>query len=141
MGEHSGIEWTDHTFNPWWGCARVSPACEHCYAETFSKRLGKNIWGVKADRRLFGDDHWHKPLQWNRKVAKKNERKRVFSGSMCDVFDKNAPEGARDRLWALIRETPMLGLAAAYQTRSEHREIPSRRLGQWLSECLARGHS
>lgn len=33
MGEHSKIEWTDHTFNPWMGCARVSEGCRHCYAE------------------------------------------------------------------------------------------------------------
>ncbi len=25
MGEHTRIEWTDHTFNPWIGCAKVSP--------------------------------------------------------------------------------------------------------------------
>jgi protein gp37 len=35
-------------------------------------------------------------------------RRRVFCASMCDVFDKNAPNGARDRLWTLIRETPNL---------------------------------
>lgn len=28
------IEWTDHTFNPWIGCAKVSPGCAHCYAES-----------------------------------------------------------------------------------------------------------
>ena len=25
MGENSEIAWTDHTFNPWMGCQRVSP--------------------------------------------------------------------------------------------------------------------
>lgn len=30
----SKIEWTTHTFNPWQGCTRVSPGCQHCYAET-----------------------------------------------------------------------------------------------------------
>lgn len=33
MGENSKIEWTDHTFNPWYGCTKVSPGCDHCYAE------------------------------------------------------------------------------------------------------------
>ena len=45
MGEATAIGWTDHTFNPWWGCARVSPGCEHCYAETFAKRTGHPVWG------------------------------------------------------------------------------------------------
>ena len=37
MGTATAIGWTDHTFNPWWGCSRVSPGCEHCYAETFDR--------------------------------------------------------------------------------------------------------
>jgi hypothetical protein len=33
VAENSKIEWTDHTFNPWIGCTKVSPACDNCYAE------------------------------------------------------------------------------------------------------------
>ena len=33
MAENSAIEWTDHTFNPWTGCTKVSPGCDHCYAD------------------------------------------------------------------------------------------------------------
>lgn len=33
---------------------------------------------------------------------------RVFCASMADVFDKDAPEGARERLWALIDATPFI---------------------------------
>jgi protein gp37 len=41
MGENSAIEWTDHTFNPWIGCTKVSPGCDRCYAETLAtNRLG-----------------------------------------------------------------------------------------------------
>lgn len=43
MGETTAIKWTDHTFNPWWGCTRVSPGCNHCYAETFAKRTGNAV--------------------------------------------------------------------------------------------------
>jgi protein gp37 len=25
MGEETNISWADATFNPWWGCTRVSP--------------------------------------------------------------------------------------------------------------------
>jgi len=32
MAKDSQIEWTHHTFNPWWGCVKLSPACAHCYA-------------------------------------------------------------------------------------------------------------
>lgn len=112
MGEKSSIEWTDHTFNPWWGCTRVSPGCVHCYAETFDKRVhGKDRahWGVKAGRRFFGDKHWNEPLRWNASAAKAGVRERVFCASMADVFE-DRPELVehRARLFALILATPSL---------------------------------
>jgi protein gp37 len=38
--KNSKIGWTDHTFNPWIGCQKVSPGCDHCYAEELSPNLG-----------------------------------------------------------------------------------------------------
>src|SRR5262245_52074261 len=109
MGKDSGIEWTHHTFNPWWGCMKVSPGCEHCYAETFSIRVGKKVWGPKADRRFFGDAHWAEPLKWNAVAARAGERHRVFCASMADVFeDRRELDGHRARLWRLIAATPHL---------------------------------
>jgi protein gp37 len=110
MGENSPIEWTDHTFNPWWGCAKVSPGCDHCYAERDAGRYqpGRPLWGVDAERRTFGEHHWNEPLRWERKAVRENRRLRVFCASMADVFDKNAPEGARERLWAVMKATPHL---------------------------------
>ncbi len=66
MAESTSIEWCDATFNPWWGCQKVSPACDHCYAERDSKRFapGRVLWGVGAERRTFGDAHWAAPLKW-----------------------------------------------------------------------------
>src|SRR5579872_1330822 len=108
MGKDSGIEWTHHTFNPWWGCTRVSPGCEHCYAETFAKRVGVQ-WGVKAERRFFGDKHWAEPLKWNAAAKKSGERHRVFCASMADVFeDRRDLDEVSLRLWALIEATPNL---------------------------------
>jgi protein gp37 len=106
---NSKIEWTDHTFNPWWGCVRVSPGCEHCYAETFAKRVGQKVWGVQAPRRFFGDKHWAEPLKWNREAEKAGERRRVFCASMADVFeDRDDLEPHRQRLFRLIEATPHL---------------------------------
>lgn len=110
MGKNSGIEWTDHTFNPWWGCTRVSPGCDFCYAETFAARVfpGTPLWGTTAARRTFGDKHWAEPLHWNRHAAANGKNPRVFCASMADLFDKDAPDGQRDRLWGLVRATPAL---------------------------------
>jgi protein gp37 len=109
VGEATKIEWCHHTFNPWWGCVRVSPGCEHCYAEAFAKRTGHKVWGVKAERRFFGDKHWAEPLRWDAAAAKAGERRRVFCASMADVFE-DRPELVlwRDRLWQLIDATPWL---------------------------------
>jgi protein gp37 len=107
MSKFSKIEWTDHTFNPWWGCAKVSPGCDHCYAEALGNRFG-TPWGVDAERREFGEKHWDEPRKWNAKAAAAGERHRVFCASMADVFDKNAPSGARQRLLSLIADTPHL---------------------------------
>ena len=109
MAQNSAIEWTNHTFNPWWGCTKVSPGCTHCYAETLSNRYGHDIWGPKKDRRVFGDNHWQEPLKWNKQALHLNQRMRVFCASMADVFEDNTSvEKEREKLWRLIEETPML---------------------------------
>src|SRR3569832_2511728 len=76
MGKDSTIEWTHHTFNPWWGCVKVSDACDNCYAETWAKRLGENLWGPKTERRFFSDQHWKEPLKWNKEAQAKGGRRR-----------------------------------------------------------------
>jgi protein gp37 len=111
MAEDSKISWTDHTFNPWWGCIEVSPACDNCYARTFAKRIGLNVWGQAdvTERRFFADKHWSEPLKWDRKAADLGERRRVFCASMADIFERNDDlDPHRARLWALIEQTPNL---------------------------------
>lgn len=114
MGKNTSIEWTDHTFNPWWGCEKVSPGCAHCYADTFARRLGHGgtkppLWGPGSERRMFGDKHWAEPLAWDRAAAEAGTRARVFCASMADVFE-DRPELAapRARLFGLILATPNL---------------------------------
>lgn len=108
MGEGSKIQWTDHTFNPWWGCTKVSPGCDHCYAEAFDHRLGGNHWGKGVARRVFGEKHWNEPRKWDAAARKAGARARVFCASMADWAEAEAPDKQRERLWALIRETPNL---------------------------------
>lgn len=109
MGKNSKIEWTHHTFNPWWGCTRVSAACVHCYAEAWSKRVGKKLWGPKAPRRFFGDAHWMEPIKWHREAKKEGRRARVFCASMADVFEaRDDLDPWREKLWKLIGDTPQL---------------------------------
>ena len=109
MGANSKIEWTTHTFNPWWGCLKVSEACKHCYAEAWAKRVGQDVWGLKPARRQMSDAHWSQPLKWNRDAEGAAERPRVFCASMADVFeDRDELIEPRDRLFDLIEQTPNL---------------------------------
>lgn len=110
MAENSGIEWTDHTFNPWTGCTKLSPACDHCYAEAWSKRSGIVEWGPRANRRRTSPANWRKPLKWNEQAKAAGQRHRVFCASLADVFDnhKSIDITWRMDLWALINQTPHL---------------------------------
>ena len=108
MGATTEIAWCNSTFNPWWGCTRVDPACEHCYAETWARRTGHSVWGPTAPRRTFGAKHWAEPFTWDSRAKKDSVRRRVFCASMADIFDKDAPPGELDRLWLVIRMTPNL---------------------------------
>lgn len=109
MGEASNISWTDHTFNPWIGCQRVSEGCRHCYAETLNARYGWAKWGPRGTRSVTSPANWRKPLTWNRAAQAAGIPARVFCGSLCDVFEDH-PDAfePRVRLWGLIRQTPWL---------------------------------
>lgn len=101
MAEVTSIAWTDHTFNPWIGCTKVSPECDLCYAEAeFDKRYHRVEWGAERSRTSAG--YWKGPLKWSRAAAAAGERRRVFCASLADVFDNQVPEDWRADLWSLI---------------------------------------
>lgn len=131
MAERSNIEWCDATFNPWIGCTKVSPACDHCYAERdFDLRRHVVQWGAGQARKRTSPANWKLPLQWNAKPFYECEvcglrtdnpmraqckgphrsqhmwkpaRRRVFCASLADVFDNEVPVEWRRDLFDLIR--------------------------------------
>lgn len=121
MAESTGIEWCDATFNPWWGCERVSPGCAHCYADTLARRRAPKLalWGEDHDFRFLSGGNWAKPLRWAKlardgrlpdgSANKDGHRPRVFCASMADVFEERGElDTLRERLFALIADTPEL---------------------------------
>lgn len=101
MGAETKIQWTDHTWNPWRGCANATlpdgtphPGCLNCYAESGAKRnpgmLGE--WGPEGTRIKAVDATFDAPLKWNRAAEKTGERRRVFVDSWSDFFEEfNGP--------------------------------------------------
>lgn len=115
MAETTTIEWTvsgdgtpGATFNPWVGCQKVSPGCDHCYAEGWAKRSGLVKWGPGAQRRRTSPANWRKPLKWNAGAEASGIRRKVFCASLADVFDNQVPQEWRAALWDLIAATPCL---------------------------------
>lgn len=128
MGEQTAIAWTDHTFNPWMGCTKVSPACDHCYAEALGKRTGRVQWGDDAERVVTSDAYWRNPLKWDAQAADAGMSARVFCASMADVFE-DRPEliEPRRRLFDLIERTPHL----TWQLLTKRPENVMRLAPQW----------
>lgn len=111
MSENTKIEWADHTFNPWEGCQKVGPGCDHCYAEARNARFSGGMavnWGPGAPRRRTSEANWGMPLKWDKRAAAEGRRYRVFCSSLADAFDAAVPMQWRGDLFALIRRTPNL---------------------------------
>lgn len=104
MSGRTGIQWTEETWNPARGCSRVSPGCEHCYAEGIAARFSYPVdekhpepgaFHGFARRRSNGQAAWTgrvellidnltEPLHWRRP-------RRVFVNSMTDLFHERLP--------------------------------------------------
>ena len=121
MSDTTKIEWTathlpdgtvlpGYTFNPWTGCTKVSPGCDHCYAEGWSKRSGHVEWGPHGSRRRTSAANWAKPIKWNAEAEASGIRRKVFCASLADVFDNHGSitSGWHGDLWHLIACTPHL---------------------------------
>jgi protein gp37 len=109
----TAIEWTDETFNPWWGCTKVSPGCANCYAATFAQRGvgikgGPVDWGRGTSRRRTSEDVWNAPFGWNQRAEKQGKRLKVFAASMADIFDEEVDPRWRNDFWELVRQCPNL---------------------------------
>lgn len=95
------IEWTDKTWNPITGCTKYSLGCQHCYAETMSRRL--KAMGIKKYANEFQltlhEDSLDEPKAW------KNSHN-IFVCSMSDLFHKDVPDWFIDKVMQTIAETP-----------------------------------
>ena len=115
MAETTHISWTDHTFNPWMGCDKVSAGCKNCYAERLvsermgytGKRTGKDVvWGPAPHKPRHRTKTWADVPKWNRDAIADGVRHRVFCGSLMDFFeDHPTPNMLRPEVFELIRRS------------------------------------
>ncbi|WP_343302878.1 phage Gp37/Gp68 family protein [Chitinophaga niabensis] len=127
--ENSKIEWTDHTFNPWWGCMKVSEGCKNCYAETLDSRWKGGHWGPGSSRKPMSEAYWKQPSKWDKAAARAGVKAKVFCASMADVFEGHPDTLPHlSRLFNLIDNTPNL-IWQLLTKRPEHINILSK--GHW----------
>ncbi|MBL3743427.1 bacteriophage protein gp37 [Mycobacteroides abscessus subsp. abscessus] len=101
MGEKTGIEWTDATWNPVTGCDKVSPGCDRCYAETFAERwrgTRGHYFETGFDVQLR-PDKLDLPLRWTKP-------RRIFVNSMSDLFHDKVPDEYIARVFAVMALAP-----------------------------------
>ena len=96
MGLNSGVDWTDHTWNPWQGCRKVSPGCAHCYMYRDKARYGQDPATVMRSKPAT----FNAPLKWK-------DPARVFVCSWSDFFIEDA-DPWREEAWEIMRRTPHL---------------------------------
>ena len=101
MSDSTIIAWTEHTWNPWRGCAKISPGCAHCYMFTAQRRAG---WNPEV---VVRTTTWPDPKRWEREAAARGRRALVFTCSWSDWFHQDA-DPWRDEAWAVIRACPHL---------------------------------
>ena len=95
MGGRTGIEWTDHTWNPWHGCIKISPGCKLCYMYREKERYGQDPSIVVRSKTTF-----NAPLKWKDPAM-------VFTCSWSDFFIEEA-DAWRNEAWHIIQQTPHL---------------------------------
>ena len=95
MPKDSKIAWTDHTWNPVTGCSKVSPGCDHCYAERLAERFrGQKGWPVGFDVQLR-PNKLSQPMSWK-------EPSMIFVNSMSDLFHRDIPDDYLRRIWDVM---------------------------------------
>lgn len=109
MAEQSAISWTDSTYNPWIGCTRVSPGCDHCYAARDNeRRKWVSAWDAERRQTKTARD----VLSWERNhaafFAAHGRNRTVFCASLGDFLDNQVPDPWRQSLFQLWRDTPHL---------------------------------
>jgi protein gp37 len=94
---HTGIEWTDKTWNPTTGCTKVSPGCKFCYAEAITQRFHTNF--PNGFDFTIHEDRLQEPKRWR-------TPSRVFVNSMSDLFHEEMPFDFLEKIFEVMADCP-----------------------------------
>lgn len=103
MGATTGITWADRTWNPWQGCLKVSPGCDHCYMYREKRRYGHDPEVVVRSK----PHTFNAPLRWNREAKAAGVVHKVFVASWADFFGAESDDW-REEAWRIIKQCDSL---------------------------------
>ncbi|HMF51156.1 MAG TPA: phage Gp37/Gp68 family protein [Candidatus Saccharimonadales bacterium] len=139
MGDRTGIEWTDATWNPVTGCTKVSQGCKNCYAErVFPRAYGGMRIPIYHEGELlsmrpreFTDVQCHperldQPLRWKKP-------RRIFVNSMSDLFHESVPDEFIDQVFHVMGACEWIKTGHVFQVLTKRPE-------RMLKYMLERGH-
>lgn len=119
------IAWTHETWNPVSGCSHASAGCDHCYAETLSRRFGwsKSAWtGANAKENVVLKPHrLTEPKKYKPGI-------RVFVNSMSDLFHPLVPDDYIAEVFRVMRSRPDV----TFQILTKRAERAAKWGGPWL---------
>lgn len=101
--DNTKIRWCERTHNPFVGCTKISPGCDHCYAETITQKWPGNFKNSDGD--LVGFTPTFKPGKVNEPRGWRVSS-RVFCNSMSDPFHKDFTDEQRDLVFDVYLQTP-----------------------------------
>jgi len=96
MGKNSKINWTNHTWNPWQGCRKVSEGCTYCYMYRDKTRFRQDPTDIVRSK----DATFNMPFRVKKYAL-------VFVCSWSDFFIEQADEW-RSEAWDIIKACPHL---------------------------------
>jgi protein gp37 len=100
VGDKSGIQWTDATWNPTYGCTKVSPGCAQCYISRTPPYRIQGLQFVRGHIPLqLHHDRLDVPLRWKRP-------RRIFVNSLSDLFHADVPDAFVDKVFAVMALCP-----------------------------------
>jgi len=91
MGATTGIPYVDATWNPVSGCTKISPGCQHCYAERETLRWKRGPF----DTVHIHESRLGEPAKWPK-------GKKVLTPSMGDLYHPLVPPEYRDQVFAVM---------------------------------------
>jgi len=139
MGEKTKISWSDSTANLWIGCTKVSPACDHCYAERdWDHRFGRVQWGPDGDR-SEAKSGWELIEKFNREAAKNGgidpelgRRRRIFVNSLSDIGDNHRSILWHAEAFALFDRSPCVDILLVTKRPKMLLKLIERHAPDWL---------